>query len=99
MSYSINVRAKSKQEAKERAQALITQQVACQKSHADSDLATVRTTCDGMIDACKEPDATQDVVLEAHGSVSGHWDGAGLVEVRYAQINAKAYLAPKLHAA
>jgi hypothetical protein len=87
MSYSFNITAANKGEAKQKASENLDAQTKGQPAH-DCDRETVRTALGGMIDAMGDND-DRDVKVECYGHAGGHWDSTGLVEVREANVTIK----------
>jgi hypothetical protein len=88
MSYSFNITAKDKTEAKQRASENLDAQTKGQPGH-DCDRETVRAAIVGMIDALGDnPD--RDVRIECYGHASGVWDDGKVTETREAGVTIKA---------
>lgn len=94
MSYSFQVRAASKAEAKAKFMEAFDQMVEMQSTHkADRDAQIAHAH--NMIDLIREPHDGNEIVVDAHGSVgwNGKFDDVPL-DVTSAQGSAFAYQAP-----
>lgn len=93
MSYSITVRGKSRHEATQRALAALATNLAGQEAHSrDANAAAV--SIEGHVAAVDEPQDGNEIVVEAHGSVSGSWANFVLAACTGAQHSVRVYHAP-----
>jgi hypothetical protein len=96
MSYSFNIRAASKANARERAAQEFDSVVASQPVHAQDRTAAL-AALDAYLDLLVD-DATRDIIVSVNGSVSYDWAPdveATAVPLTNASVGVGAYLAPR----
>lgn len=93
MSYSINVRGKTKHEVTQKAHAALAQQLAQMSDHA-RDAAGAHASIASHIAAANEPKDGAEIVVEANGSISGHWDQGVMQHATGVSHTVRVYHAP-----
>jgi hypothetical protein len=92
MSYSFQIRAATKAEAKAKVAAELDKVAAAQVCHErDKAQATFRAFIDLVAD-----DDSQDLAVTCSGSLSGTWQGSDVVRISGANIMTSAGLVPRL---
>ena len=95
MSYSFNLRAPTKDEARE-AVAVKLDQVARNQVCHERDKAQHLVAVISLIDLLEFPTSSQDIVIAMSGSLTGQWEGSDVVIVRGANVSIGVGLAEKL---
>lgn len=93
MSYSFNVRAATKGEAKKLVLAELENVLKSQPAH-DRDFDSAVVVADLLIELLPD-DVAKDVVVSMHGSVSGHWENSKLATLTGVNVSVSAALAIK----
>lgn len=93
MSYSISIRAVTKQAAKAEVAAKMAETAVSQKCHA-RDMVPAIQVAHAFIDQLADDDS-KDVAVNMNGSLTGRWDGSDVVHCESANVSVTAYLATK----
>lgn len=91
MSYSLGVRATTKEAVKAAVRAKFAEIVAGQQCHA-RDQAAALAAADAQVDLLADDD-TKDVVVSMNGSLTGQWSGSDVTRIEGASVSVNAYLA------
>jgi len=90
MSYSFQVRAATKAQAKQKVEDEFVKVVGHQVYH-ECDKAQAMAAANAFIDLVDE-DSTKDVAVNMSGSLCGRWEGSDVVAIESANVGVTAYL-------
>lgn len=90
MSYSLGVRAATKEAAKAAVRVKFAEIVAGQQCH-QRDQAAALAAADAQVDLLADDD-TKDVAVSMSGSLTGQWSGSDVTRIEGASVSVSAYL-------
>lgn len=97
MSYSLSVRAASKEAVKAALRVKFAEIAAGQVCY-QRDQAQALAAADAFVDLVAD-DETKDVIVSMNGSLMGQWQGSDVVRIENAAVSVSAYLAERTPAA